>query len=39
VVALENARMHGLQIIAGEWRAAQLQRAQRAAGQRSAQRP
>lgn len=39
VVALENARMHGLQIIAGEWRAAQLQRAQGAAGQRSPQRP
>jgi hypothetical protein len=39
VIALENARMHGLQIIAGEWRAAQLARTQGAAGQRSLQRP
>jgi hypothetical protein len=38
-VALENARMHGLQIIAGEWRAAQLQRAVGATGPRSLQRP
>jgi hypothetical protein len=39
VVALENARMHGLQIIAGEWRAAQLRRAAAATGQRFLQRP
>ena len=39
VVALENARMHGLQIIAGEWRAAQLRRVVGGAGQRSLQRP
>jgi hypothetical protein len=39
VVALENARMHGLQIIAGEWRAAQLRLAAGITGQRSVQRP
>jgi hypothetical protein len=39
VVALENARMHGLQIIAGEWRAAHLRRAAGATGQRPLQRP
>jgi hypothetical protein len=35
VVALENARMHGLQIIAGEWHAAQLRRVAGGVGQRS----
>ena len=39
VVALENARMHGLQVIAGEWRMAQLRRAAGAAGLRPQQRP
>lgn len=39
VVALENARMHGLQVIAGEWRAAQLRRVAGATASRSPQRP
>lgn len=38
-LALESARMHGLQVIAGEWRAAQLLRAQEAARPRLLRRP